>query len=304
MNYDIIKGKLQNYKVDEVTVYISYLRFLESDNKDGVKVNKWFGFFTEQQAIDIYIKVAKDGVYIDGETITLQFKGKVMASYDYHAYKNRVLNIYPESIFDIENVYEGDKFSFRKENGKIIYSHAFGNPFVADRKLIGCYCIIRNSRGEFIETLDLKEIMKMRAVAKTKKVWDTWFSQMSLKSVIKRACKIHFKDITGNMDNIDNEQNDPERLTIDEVIQKKIETASFVDLGVIYKEDINNVSDKEVFMKLLGERKQELKDLLPNITKEDYAKALEMLKEGKKMENLLLIWKIDEDTQNELLTQI
>lgn len=262
MNYEAIKKGLSDFNQDEVLVYLNYLKHLETDkDRDQQLRNKWFQYFKPEQAIDLYKKVSIDNMYIDGDTITLQFKGKVMLSYNYQAYKNKLLNVYPETLFDIQIVCKGDSFSFKKESGKIIYYHDINDPFATDREIIGTYCIIKNSRGEFLETLNMSDINKMKAAAKTKAIWDAWFSEMVLKSVIKRACKRHFKDVTNNMDSIDNELSDPERITIDEAIQKRINDAKTeAELTNIYKSEKNNISDKVKFIQLLGERKKEIQN--------------------------------------------
>ena len=36
---------------------------------------------------------------------------------DYHTYKNKLLETYPESVIDIQLVFEEDTFNFKKENG-------------------------------------------------------------------------------------------------------------------------------------------------------------------------------------------
>jgi len=304
MDYKNVISGLKNSNQDEVTRYINYLKFIEGEKtREGKIKNNWFAYFIDQQAIDIYKKVAIDNLSIDGETITLQFKGKVMVSYNYQAYKNRVLNVYPETLFDIQNVNDGDDFSFRKESGKVIYSHKINDPFNTKPKIIGAYCIIKNKRGEFLETINMTDIEKMKAVAKTKNVWEQWFSEMVLKSVIKRACKRHFKDITTNIENLDNENVDLELAGFDETIQKKIEEAKTIDeINKLYKAENKNISDKVKFIDLLTERKKELQEVLPEIIKDDHPKAIEMLKSGTKPNILLNHWKIDQETMENLIS--
>lgn len=227
MNYENLKKELSSHERQaEIDVYFSYLKKLEveKDMKTGDLKNKWFQYFTEKQAADLFKKVAIDNLFIDGDTITLQFKGSVMLSYNYQAYKNKLLNIYPETLFDIQNVHEGDIFNFKKESGKVVYSHEITNPFNTDKKIIGCYCIIKNSRGEFIETLNMDDIKKMRAVAKTDFIWKAWEGEMILKSVIKRACKRHFKDLVVNIEKTDNEDYDLEKPLIIEESDENAKT--------------------------------------------------------------------------------
>lgn len=305
MDYQKIQKTLLEFNTSEVDRYINYLKLIEKEkNSNNQLKNTWFPLFKAEQAIDIYTKVAIDKLSIDGETITLQWRGNITVNYNYQAYKNRVLNIYPETKFDIQLVCEGDDFSFRKESGNVIYSHKIKDPFNKNPEIIGAYCVIKNSRGEFLETLNMTEVGKMRSAAKTKNIWDAWESEMILKSVIKRACKRHFKDITTNIDNIDNENYDPERVGFDELIQQKIEEAkTFADLSKIYKEERGNTSDEVKFMQLLGEKKEELMALLPEIEEKDYEKAIQRLKDGWSTEQLLMVWKIGSERMEKLILE-
>jgi hypothetical protein len=261
MDYAKIKKTLSTYEHVKVDIYINYLKFLETEkDKDKQIKNKWFAYFKDDEAIDLFSKVAKDNVYIDGETITLSNRGKVIVSYNYQAYKNLVLNIYPETIFDVQLVYDGDSISFKKESGKIIYSHSIKDPFATKKTIIGAYCVMKNNRGEILETINMEDIKKMQSTAQTQKIWDAWFSEMVLKSVIKRACKRNFRDIITNAETLDNENNDVERVGFDIILQKEIENATTeAQLNEIYKKNNELVKDKPTFIKLLGEKKEQLK---------------------------------------------
>lgn len=305
MDYKKVSDSLSEYDKVNVEIYINYLKFIESEKKNNAIKNTWFPYFKDDDAIDIYKKVAKDNVFIDGETITISNRGKIIVSYNYQAYKNVLLNVYPESTFDMQVVYEGDDFSFFKESGKVIYSHRLKNPFATKKVVIGTYCIIKNSRGEFLETLDFDEIMKMRNIATTKNIWDEWFSEMVLKSVIKRACKRHFRDIVVNVEKLDNENYDLNLVNVDSIVQTKIENATkFSELTKIYNENVNSVADKVNFIHLLGEKKQKLMDLLPDFKQENEDTALTILKKHDgKFDSLLLSWKFTEDQKESLITK-
>lgn len=261
MNYGNIQTKLGDYNEVQVGIYINYLKEVEAaKNAQQQLKNAWFKYVTEDQAADLYKKVALDeGLFIDGDTITLSFRGKVLVNYNYQAYKNKLLTVYPESLFDIQNVYAGDEFAFEKQNGHVVYTHKIKDPFAVEREIVGCYCIIKNSRGEFIETLNKPEITKMRAVAKTKAIWDAWYSEMVLKSVIKRACKRHFKDVVVNIELIDNENYEPEIVEIEPELSGDIEQCkTMADLEDLYHENKGTVKDEVAFIKLINERKAEL----------------------------------------------
>jgi len=255
MNYDELNLLLKEYPKENVSVYVGYLSDIEA-NKDK---NKWFNYFKPSQAASLFKKVALDGLLIDGDSITLSYKGKVMADYNYQAYKNKLLNIYPETLFDLQIVSKGDAFEFRKENGKVIYKHVLGNPFSNDKQTIGAYCIIKNNRGQFIEVLNMKEIGKMKNVAKTKNVWNTWEDEMVLKSVIKRACKRHFKDIVTNIEALDNENYDLDKVDLDFEVQEKIENSkTATELTNVYNLYKSQIKDEPAFLASLTEKRKEL----------------------------------------------
>lgn len=262
MNFSKVKEGLKKHPKEETQIYIDYLREMKSaKDKQGQLRNKWFYYFKESLAISLFEKVAKDGLYIDGDTITLEYRGKVLVSYNYQAYKNKLLMIYPDSKFDQQLVNEGDEFSFKKESGKVFYTHKINNPFHTNKNIIGAYCIIKNERGEFIETLNMDDINKMRSVARTQKIWKTWFGEMVMKSVIKRACKRHFKDVIRNMEEVDNENYDLSKVDVDPDVQQEIEECDDLDdLQAIYSNNINAIKDEKEFLAMLTKRKKEINE--------------------------------------------
>jgi len=260
MNVTTIKSSLAGYEIEHVNIYVRYLTILlEEKTRDGKAKNYWISKISDKEFSEVFKKVALDGLFIDGENITLQFKGKLTVSYNYQAYKNLLLVKYPDSKFDVQIVNKGDNIKIWKESGKVFYTHNFGNPFSDDLAMVGCYCVIKNERGEFIETLNITEINKMKKAAKTQNVWNEWYSEMALKSVIKRACKRHFKDLVVNIDRIDNEEYDPSLVSIpDNVIKLLNEAKTYEDVGRIWKEHETNVPDTNKFIELCTERKNEI----------------------------------------------
>lgn len=264
MDYEKIKKALPEFNSTHVEVYIKYLKQLETElDKEKKPKNWWFkANITEQTATELFKQVSLDNIFIDGETITIGYKGKVLITYNYQAYKNRLLNVYPESLIDLQIVNNGDTFSFRKDNGHVLYTHVLANPFDNKKEIIGAYCIIKNRRGEFIELLNQDEIKKMKSTATTLNVWNSWESEMVKKSAIKRACKTHFKDITTNIETLDNENFNIELTTTEEkdlVIRTELEKAeSENEVVVIYRKYIDTFSDKNVLIQLCGDRKKEL----------------------------------------------
>lgn len=266
MNANEIRAGLKQYPIDELDIFINYLAFLLNEkNKGGEIKNPWMKHRSISYLVNCFKSVKKDDLIFDGKHITLQSTG---VSYDYVAYKNKMLNIYPESTFDIQLVREGDKFKFTKESGHIVYQHEITNPF-GDSEIIGVYCVIKNKRGEFLTTLNRQEIDKHRKVAKTDFIWLNWFNEMTMKTVIKKACKTHFADVYQNIETLDNEQYD-----LDQPLGISIETKQSIekiktldDLTAYYKNNVNDNSGVlEDFTKACANRK---KDILEEQTEKE-----------------------------------
>lgn len=295
MNLENVRKGLSTYDPTKVSVYITYLKTLQSED--------WMRSVSDDQAMDLYRKVAIDNLYIDGTSITIQYKKGIMISYDYHAYKNKVLNAYPESVFDHQLIYQysdgtRDDFSFYKESGKVVYSHKIKDPFASGRTIIGAYCIIKNSRGEFLETINREDIEKFKKTAKMQAIWSAWEDRMVLKSVIKRACGANFYDIVQNMEKIDNENYSPENVNLDALMQIKIEQCkSFADLNRLYQAEEKSVTDKNSFLNLCVAKKKELMDALPALTDNDWMKVVTIAKQEGKLDKIKMVWKITEDQE-------
>lgn len=198
MNKNKIIELLPEYNKEQVEAFAAYAVRLSLDSK-----NPWMKTKQEEEMANLFKRVSEAGMVFDGVHITLQSTG---ISYDYIAYKNKMLLAYPESKVDMALVYEGDDFSVAKESGSVIYHHNISSPFDRDtKKIIGAYCIIQNKRGDFITLLSKEELDKHRKVAKTDYIWAQWFSEMALKTVIKKACKQHFDDIYEKIEKSDNE---------------------------------------------------------------------------------------------------
>jgi hypothetical protein len=163
--------------------------------------------------VRIFKAVADDGLVFDGDDITLQSNG---VSYNYQAFNNKMLLAYPETVLDVSLVYESDTFQFSKQSGKVQYTHNIGSPFERDDSaIIGAYCVIKNHRGEFLTLLSKKDIDKHRKVAKTDYIWKSWFAEMAMKTIMKKACKQHFKDVFKTIETMDNENYDLDKLNDD-----------------------------------------------------------------------------------------
>lgn len=263
MDQNKIRQGLSEFEQYHVERYIKYcLKMLtETKGYNSTELkNPWMEHRDDYQLIDFFINVARDGVFIDGEDITLISTG---VSYSYQAYKKLMLMAYPETVIDVQLVYKDDKFSFRKESGRVFYKHEINNPFdeKKDENVIGGYCIIKNNRGEFFTALSAAEIANHRKVAKTDSIWRSWFQEMCLKTVIKKGCKRHFKDAFSNVETIDNENYDLEK-PLGISVETKQEIESFDDVSALRqycKDNIGkNAGVKEDFVKACTQRADEI----------------------------------------------
>ena len=251
---------LSEYNQEEVENFASYcIRLLLAKKRDGSLQNPFMQKKTNEVMATLFKRVAKDGLVFDGIHITLQSTG---ISYDYIAYKNKMFLAYPESTIDVNLVYEGDDFSIAKESGGVMYSHKIGNPFDQTEKNIkGGYCIIRNKRGEFMTLLSKDDIDKHRKVAKTDFIWRQWFAEMATKTIIKKACKLHFSDIFQNIEKNDNDNYELENpLELDLKLKQEIDKIETIEKLKEYYQD--NKGRGASFDKYISIRKKQINENL------------------------------------------
>lgn len=189
----------------DVNKFIAYIDSINKTDRNGKDL--LFNMKSDQ-LLKLYIKYINVGIVLDGVNAVITAYERVFITWV--GYKNKVLSVYPESEFDVQLVRDGDMFQVAKQSGKVVYTHDISDPFSSNKGIIGAYCIIKNKRGEALETLGLDDYDKMKQSAMMKSTWDKWASEFWLKSVIKRACKRHFNDIVEEIDKLDNQdyQND------------------------------------------------------------------------------------------------
>lgn len=222
-----IHKQLQKYPIEDVGKFAGHIvKLLTEKNKDGNFKNIWIQNMKVEALCNLFERVSSEGLVFDGIHITLQSTG---ISYDYVAYKNKMLIAYPETMIDLALVYEGDDFKFSKHSGNVVYKHEYKDPFnQLDDKVVGGYCVIKNKRGEFLTIISKEEIEKHRKVARTDYIWKAWFKEMCMKTIVKKACKIHFDDIYKGVEDMDNENYDLNKnplLNAVEELQQKITDA-------------------------------------------------------------------------------
>ena len=263
-NTKILRELLSSYPSNAVNIYIDYVITLNTKRKkkkteegkeEFILANKWATYLDTNWYFTIFEKVARDGIYIDGESISITKRG---ATYDYNAYKTILLLKYPETKLDVGLVYNVDKFTFHKENGKISYRHTINDPFSISnsKKIIGAYAIVKNRRGEFLETINLNDIDKFKNSAEIDTIWETWYDRMVLKSVIKRVCKIGFYDIFKNIEQIDNQNSNPDNGNVSSKLRKKIAACiNRQELNKLWRADYMN--DRQL-VKIFKEKAEQI----------------------------------------------
>lgn len=268
--------------IDDVR-YIAYLRKLEiekkKDNNQWVLAAPWFDKYPAERYIELYNEVKAMGVAIDGDCVVIEKRGESLRpNFSYSAYKNLVLVRYPEAIFDFQVVYDGDSFSFRKDSGKITYSHVIGNPFDNKKQVVGAYGIIKCAAGEFIELLNADEITKMRNSAKTDNVWRMWYGEMVKKSIIKRMCKSLIRDLVRDIEMADNENYVPENADFPHALREEIEACTtLMQITAIYNREKGVCGNVNRLTELCGERKRAI-EVKPDTPK--WAEVLSRLQKG------------------------
>lgn len=246
-------------------IFDMYVNKLKTETDKSGKLKNWWASQKEPQFWEECWKVAQNsGLDFDGKHLTITQNG---LTFDYVAYKNKMLQAYPDSEIDVALVYKGDSFAFEKENGHVTYKHIINNPFEHSKeKIIGGYCVIKNKRGDFLTLLSISEIEQAKKVAKTTTIWDNWFAEMALKTVIKKAVKFHFDDIYTVMEEEDNKNYDLDLIddtpTLPEGLVNAITEATTIEtLNDIYRREYKNLdcaSLKADFIQYCSNRKQEL----------------------------------------------
>ncbi len=255
MNSHTLLNLLSDYKKELVEQFIKYIEKWITDPKSKFTFDK----YSEWDYAEMFRKIANEWLVFDWIHVTLQSTG---ISYDYVAYKNKMLIAYPDTKMDVNLVYEWDEFSFEKNSGVITYTHKFANPFSKkEADIIGAYAIVKNKRGEFITLLSREDLEKHKRSAKTDFIWKAWFSEMCMKTVMKKACKTHFWDIYTSIEEMDNQNYDPTRVNDWQDDLDEIETIEA--LSIYY---MKNKWQGKDFDKAVSEKK---KLLLSNQSKND-----------------------------------
>lgn len=109
--------------------------------------------------------------------LRISFKGLIKAATDSGAIK----------WVKAEIVKEDDTFNYK---GPCELPEHIMDPFKPRGVSVGVYCIAKTCEDDIlVDLMPWEEVLKIRAAAKTMKVWDAWPDEMAKKAIIKRAAK-------------------------------------------------------------------------------------------------------------------
>lgn len=237
INKETLKWLLEWQETDIIR-FVDYCYRLQTEKDRNWKPrNSWAANISENKFVEMYNLVGDGWLVFDWVHITLQRTG---ISYDYVALKNKMLLVYPDSEIDIQLVYEWDEISFGKTSWKIEYNHKISNPFweQKDTDIIWAYTVIKNKRGEFLTTMNKDELEKHRKTAKTDYIWKQRFKEMCMKTIMKKACKLHFWDVFTKI-----EEQDNENYSLDNPQELEIDHKSIID-GIDNTEDLKKYREE------------------------------------------------------------
>lgn len=106
----------------------------------------------------------------------------------YKGLTNKILKDDYVTKIDCECVRKGDKFEYQQ--GSNAYLNFTKNLFDERGDVIAFYCVFHLKNGsQFIEVMTNKEVLAIKARAKTQKLWNSDYEEMGRKTVLKRAYK-------------------------------------------------------------------------------------------------------------------
>ena len=102
---------------------------------------------------------------------------------------NRVMRSGKVKVFRADVVHEGETFTLDQTRGDTRPVHDF-DPMRRNGDIVGAYSVAVYQDGTVdTEVMPMDEIQKVRAVAKTKNVWDGWLAEKAKVAVMKRHSK-------------------------------------------------------------------------------------------------------------------
>lgn len=138
------------------------------------------------------------GLEIDARQLChlIPYGGIAKLEVDYRGFIYKMDQVLTDFNWKVAFVHEEDEFEVWNENENDIYKHKVKNAFAKSEDAIGIYFAfsytVNGQKCSRIERAPMADILKAKAAAKSKNVWETWFSEMGKKFIIRRACKGRF----------------------------------------------------------------------------------------------------------------
>lgn len=189
---------------------------LNEIRKSSTDSDKDLTVCTPDSIVNCCIDAANMGLAIDGRQHAHLIKRGANATLQigYRGYLDRLGKHLKGFVPVVECVYKADAIIVGRKGDQAICEHTPANPFGTqnDTDVVGAYAYLSwmtgNKRVSVVTTIDRATINKIMAVAKTKSIWNAWFTEKVKVAVIRRACKMHFSALTDDLDRADNDNFD------------------------------------------------------------------------------------------------
>jgi recombinational DNA repair protein RecT len=165
---------------------------------------------TPQSIADCLIQCATVGLPVDNRKLMhlIPYGGVCTAMPDYTGYVYKMKQADPTLDIHYSVVRVGDKFTVKKEGGHVTYIHEIADPLdCSDKTVTGAYCFTKSKTGSDITVMNKADLETVRGCSAMKSggIWNKWPCEMYLKSVIRRHCKVKFKEAIAALDILDNQ---------------------------------------------------------------------------------------------------
>jgi phage RecT family recombinase len=138
------------------------------------------------------------GLEIDARQLChlIPYGSEAKLEVDYRGFIYKMEQVLTDFNWKVAFVHLGDEFEIWSENDNDFYKHKIKNPFAKAEEAIGVYFVFTYTVGgqkcSRMEKAPMADILKAKSAAKSKNVWEAWFSEMGKKFIIRRACKGRF----------------------------------------------------------------------------------------------------------------
>ena len=262
-----LRALLAPYDKDQVEEFLKVLFIKAQDSKTA-----WLTAVPALTLQGLFAKAQKWGLLIDFENVTIDKRGpnkQGVTTYslrlDYHAMQNVVINKFPDAKFTTGVIYQGDAFEYKSTDAGVQFNYVPKNIFEKGKTAIGVFCHLPASGiADLMITLNMEDLAKMQSSSTMAYIWKNWWSEMAIKSAIKRACKriMYLDKDLAQMVNEDNLNSNPDLLNLPEGVKEQIAQAQTRDdLATIYHEYNGKLKTPEAqaaFQTQLSEKQWEL----------------------------------------------